>query len=130
MKALALAAGLLATGAAQAACPGGLHRVTTAQLYFGLSIPAGGAVSEADWKSFLDTEVTPRFPAGLTAFDAAGQWRRPDGVLSREPTRVLLIILPGEAGEQARLRHVAEAYKLRFHQLSVLITERSECAAF
>jgi hypothetical protein len=46
------------------------------QLYFGLG-PADDAskgISEAEWRKFLDKEVTPRFPAGLSVVDVYGQW--------------------------------------------------------
>jgi len=46
-------------------------------LYFGLG-PADHpeqGVSEAEWRAFLDREVTPRFPSGLSVIDAYGQWR-------------------------------------------------------
>ena len=52
------------------------HWVTT-QLYFGLGSagkPSEG-VTEAAWQDFLDTEVTPRFPAGLSVMEVYGQWQ-------------------------------------------------------
>ena len=42
-------------------------------LYFGLNRKAGN-ISESQWKSFLRDEVTPRFPQGLTVWQAGGQW--------------------------------------------------------
>jgi hypothetical protein len=53
------------------------HWVGT-QLYFGLG-PADApekGVSEAAWREFLDHEVTPRFPSGLSVMDVYGQWQR------------------------------------------------------
>ncbi|RPE76891.1 DUF3574 domain-containing protein [Vulcaniibacterium tengchongense] len=46
------------------------------ELYFGVGTEgdAASAISEAQWRAFLDREVTPRFPDGLTVFDAYGQW--------------------------------------------------------
>jgi Protein of unknown function (DUF3574) len=41
-------------------------------LYFGLARPTG-RVSEGQWQAFLRTKVTPRFPDGLTAWEADGQ---------------------------------------------------------
>src|SRR5688500_17329335 len=43
-------------------------------LYFGLARPSG-VVSDANWQSFLRDEITPRFPDGLTVWEADGQWR-------------------------------------------------------
>ena len=122
--ALALLAGTPAA-AATLPCPASLHAVRTAQLFFGE--PASG---EAGWKSFVDEEMTPRFPDGLSVFDAYGQWRRPDGPISREASKMVLIVLPGRADDQARLDALIDAYKSRFHQLSVLLVEHRECARF
>src|ERR1700720_3080757 len=57
------------------------------QLYFWLG-PAGApekGVSEAAWRSFLDAEVTPRFPAGLSVVDVYGQWQGKD---EKAPERI------------------------------------------
>ncbi len=129
--ALALAATLIAApAAAREACPPGLVEMRTAELMFGLMAQGGEAVAEADWRRFMDAEVTPRFPAGLTVWDAAGQWRAPDGALTREPAKVLLLVLAGAPDEAARIGAVVDAYKRRFHQRSVLVVESAACAAF
>ena len=51
------------------------------KLYFGLgpadadpAHPEAG-ISEARWRAFLDREVTPRFPDGLSVLDVYGQWQ-------------------------------------------------------
>jgi hypothetical protein len=41
-------------------------------LYFGLNRPAGPAIGAAEWQSFVDRQVTPRFKDGLSVFDAKG----------------------------------------------------------
>ena len=63
---LALSAALVSTGAVASpiSCSVGLHRATTAELFFGCNIEDNGVVSEADWGQFVDAEVTPRFPDG------------------------------------------------------------------
>ena len=98
MRAAVLAALALMGGAAQArtTCPAGLRPVTTAQLFFGAD-DGGRAIGDADWKAFLDAEVTPRFPAGLTVWGARGQWRGSDGAITREGARVMLIVLDAAA---------------------------------
>jgi hypothetical protein len=102
-----------------------------AELTFGRDIGRGVGVSEAAWRRFLDREVTPRFPDGLTVVSAAGQWRdRRTGRIVREPSKLLMIVLPGKADDQARLDAIAAAYKRRFHQQSVGIIVQPACAAF
>src|SRR5690349_15199281 len=60
-------------------------------LYFGLN-RKGGNISESQWKSFVRDEVTARFPQGLTVWEAGGQWRRADGTIVRERSKVLLLV--------------------------------------
>lgn len=131
MRAAALALGLLCASpaSAQMACPTGLHPVRTAELFFGLD-EGGHIIGDSDWSAFVDSEVTPRFPNGLTIWDARGQWRAPNGALSKEPSKVLLIILSEKGGAPARLAALIEAYKVRFHQQSVLLVEHRSCAKF
>ena len=48
----------------------------------------------------------------------------------REPSKVVMIVLPSKPEDMARLTEVAEAYKKRFRQQSVGIVLRPACAAF
>ena len=104
--------------------------MTSAELIFGRSLAAGGFVSDADWAKFIDTEVTPRFPDGLSVLDAQGQWRGPDGAVVREPSKLLLIVIKGTKEAEAKLEAIRAAYKGRFKQQSVLLIEHRECASF
>ena len=87
-----------------------------------------GAVSDADWASYLAEEVTPRFPDGLTVLDAAGQWRSPSGVVSREHSKMLILIVFDAPAHLAKVRAMIDAYLKRFHQQAVLHTEHPVCA--
>jgi hypothetical protein len=127
--ALLLSATPVAEARAQAECPAGEHRANTAQLFFG-RLEVGGSVSDADWRKFLNEVVTPAFPDGFSDWDAEGQWRDPRGVIVEEPSKVLLVVLPGRADDHDRLNDVVAAYKARFHQQSVLVVEQGECAGF
>ena len=88
-------------------------------LYFGLST-SQGPVTPAQWDSFLSQEVTPRFPDGLTVWDAKGQWRDSKGVIGKEPSKVLLLIHPDNAAVDKAIQAVIDVYKAKFHQESVL----------
>ena len=112
------------------ACASGLGPVTTAEIFFGRSIPTGGSVSEEDWRRFLDTEITPRFPEGLTVTDAHGQWRDAEGNITREPSKRLLLVLSGAPDEGAQIAAIKDAYKKTFRQDSVLLIEGKACAGF
>jgi hypothetical protein len=130
LVALALSPVVLASPAAAAPCPAGLGEVRVAQLLFGRDISGRPAVSDAMWRAFVDREVTPRFPDGFTVFDGRGQWRGAEGPIVREPSKMLLVVLTGAAGESDRLAAIAHAYETRFHQQSVLLVEQSACATF
>jgi hypothetical protein len=102
-----------------------------AELMFGRKIGDRIGVSEAQWSRFVDREITPRFPDGLTVFDTKGQWRDRDrNRIVREPSKLVSIVLPGKAEDEARLNEVAAAYKRRFQQQSVAIVVRGACVAF
>jgi hypothetical protein len=88
----------------------------------------GGSLSERDWQDFLVTSVTPAFPDGLTATEARGQWRDPEGRIIREASRTLTILAEGDA--RARFAPVEAAYRARFAQRSVLVTTQGVCARF
>src|SRR5207302_9456152 len=99
MKALgALALSFVLVGCATAptppACPAGQEYRHTAQLFFGRNVGDKSGVSEADFRRFVDEELTPRFPDGLTVLDGGGQWRGDENRLIREASKVVLIVLP------------------------------------
>jgi len=103
----------------------------TAELLFGRNIGGRVGVSEADFSSFVTREITPRFPDGLTIVDARGQWRDPvRSTVAREPSKIVLIALPGSAADDARLQEIIEAYKARFRQQSVGLIVRPACVSF
>ena len=98
------------------------------ELYFGASIPGDGEVSNQAWELFVEEEIAPRFPDGFTILEAEGRWRHADGSNAEERTRIFVIVRAAtdERAEQA-VAAVAEAYKQRFRQESVLrVTDRVE----
>jgi hypothetical protein len=112
------------------ACTGAGEAKTVAELYLGRTIRTGGTVGEAAFRRFLDEEVTPRLPNGFTVLDGRGQWReRAGSPIIREATKVLVVAL-ADARERERLDEVAQAYKARFDQKSVLTISRPACVAF
>jgi len=112
-------------------CRGPTKSQQVAELIFGRSIGGRIEVDEAQWVLFVDNEITPRFPDGLTVFDAAGQWRdKTSNKITRESSKIVLIVLPGNAEDLARLNAVVEAYKRSFGQQSVGVILRPACVAF
>jgi hypothetical protein len=118
-----------AIAAPEAVCgPLGAAYVRTT-LYFGLNRKAGN-ISATQWKSFLREEVTPRFPQGLTVWEAGGQWRRADGTIVRERSKVLLLVHDDSAPVRDAVSAIIGRYKQRFEQESVLWETARVCAAF
>ncbi len=133
MKA-ALGALLLLAGCAGAppSCPVGASQATIAEAYFGRNVKTRAPVTEAEWAQFMAEVVTPAFPDGLTVLDGTGQWRNAAAQISREDSKVLVVVLPGQdqATASKRLNPVIAAWKTRFAQESVLTVFRAGCAAF
>ena len=92
------------------------------ELYFGLGKNDGTEVSDEEWSTFLDREVTPRFPDGFTALDARGHYRISSGKIIRERSRILILLYPKRLRDEAskKIDEIREAYKRTFHQESVL----------
>lgn len=124
-------AGRAPEGVAPAArCEVGDTALVRDVVYFGRNRPSGGMVSDADWQTFLDEVVTPRFPAGLTVVGAQGQWRGNGGRVEREQAEVLTVFHAGDAAARRAVAEMAAEYKRRFQQEAVLRERSSACARF
>lgn len=104
------------------------------ELYFGRgSETTERQVDAEEWQDFLDTEVTPRFPDGLTVLDGYGQFLNSSGTIIAEDSTVLIILYPADpSGEtSAALDEIRDAYNEQFDQESVLRTDTAPvCVAF
>jgi hypothetical protein len=112
-----------------AACASG-EAMARIELVFGMSLPGGGMLSEAEWAAFIDAEVTPRFPDGLTVLTGYGQWRNSAGVIIRETSRMLVIWHKPATDLGGRVEAIRSAYKTRFSQESVLRVDGVSCVSF
>lgn len=112
------------------ACPDGQQRLRTAQLFFGRNIGGKPGVSEAAFAKFVDEELTPRFPDGLTVLDGGSQWRGPENKLIRESAKIVLIVLPKRGDSIERVEAARAAYKTRFDQESVVLITQPGCVSF
>jgi hypothetical protein len=102
------------------------------RLYFGLG-PAEDAgkeigVSEAEWRSFLDREVTPRFASGLSVLDVYGQWQGKDQTSpERLRTKCLILDYPDTAENRAKVEAIRAAWKQKTGDQSVMrVTEPAD----
>jgi hypothetical protein len=127
-------AALLALGAcaspqtpAPPTCSAPLKPAVEVDLYFGRE-RASGEVSEAEWAAFLNEEVTPRFPDGLSVLDVHGQYRTPAGAIERERTKLLVVVVFDSPAHAPKVQAVVDAYRRRYGQHSVFRVEHPVCA--
>jgi hypothetical protein len=90
------------------------------ELYFGMGRGEQDTIPTAEWTRFLATEITPRFPAGLSVLEAYGQWMQDAGAVVREPTRIVILIHPDCTEADTAINRIIDRYKARFEQQSVL----------
>jgi hypothetical protein len=104
----------------------GTSPMLVAQLYFGRA-----NIPDNAWATFAADTLTPSFPDGFTALDAAGQWREaPDKRVEREPSKLVIVAAPDTATTRDNLGAVIAAYKTRFNQKSVGLILDTKCASF
>ena len=100
------------------------------ELFFGLSRP-GGIVTDAEFKAFVDTWVTPRFPDGLTLLSGVGQFRDASGTTIAEGAKLLILLYPRrDRDADAKIEQIRVDYKRMFQQQSVLRTDDLSCVSF
>jgi len=91
------------------------------ELFFGTAKP-DGVVSDQEFLAFLDQEITPRFPDGLTLLKGDGQFRGEDGTIIKEDSFVLILLYPVEDFRESsrRINTIRRLYRMEFQQESVL----------
>jgi hypothetical protein len=112
-------------------CAEGAYAMARLELYFGTQRPGGVQLTDAEWAGFLDEEVTPRFPDGLTVLRGNGQWRNSKGVVTKETSAVLVILYTPAPEKEAAIEDIRAAYKNRFDQESVMrVDGPTQCVSF
>ncbi|HLY54462.1 MAG TPA: DUF3574 domain-containing protein [Stellaceae bacterium] len=110
-----------------------------AKLYFGRDRdgeeapkPGGNTpIPDTDWREFLQSVVTVRFPDGFTVIDSYGQWRNPQtGVVTRQRSAVLDIVAPDGPETLKGIDEIVAEWKRRTHHLSVGVVLAPVCASF
>ena len=111
-----------------APCGGDGQLAVQELLYFGTE-KSSGHVTPEDWAQFLSEIVTPRFPDGLSVWQAYGQWRSASGEVIREPSYVLSLVHPDDAMSNKAVQEIIASYKTRFQQEAVLRVKSSACTS-
>ncbi len=114
--------------------PKGAARFIRTELYFGSNMPNGSSVTPEQFQEFLDQEITPRFPDGLTLLTGLGQFRGSNAKIERERSMLLILLYPAESarGSSQKIEDIRVAYEKKFYQESVLRADepRPECVSF
>jgi len=127
-----------ATLQGDAARPDAATNWVRSELYFGVGEESGtsdrqqtDAISEAQWREFLDKQVTPRFPDGLTVFDAYGQWLfRGAKEPNRLRTKVLVVLHENTPQRRADIEAIRLAWKQATRHQSVLWSQQAVEVSF
>ena len=110
--------------------PGSTRGWVDTKLYFGLG-PADDpkqGISETEWRSFLDREVTPRFPSGLSVLDVYGQWQgKNESAPERLRSKMLIVDYPDTEENRKKIEAIRAAWKQKTGDQSVMrVTEPAE----
>lgn len=92
------------------------------ELFFGTGKPDGSAVTDEEFRAFLDNQITPRFPDGLTLVKGDGQFRNSEGVIIKEESFILILLYPVETFKDSSkgIESIRQCYRTTFQQESVL----------
>lgn len=125
-----------APSASKSATPPGAARgkaYIETRLLFGTERPDGGPdVTDRQYLAFIDEEVTPRFPNGLTIQDSRGQWRDSHGSIERERRYELTLLYPASEARvrDVQIERIRNAYEKAYAQESVARIEERANADF
>ena len=100
------------------------------ELLFGLSRSSGADITEEEFQSFIDQQVTPRFPEGLTLLTGNGQFQDSTGNIIQEGSKLLILLYPFSKDRSALVDEVRAEYKSEFQQESVLRVDEHSCVSF
>lgn len=83
-------------------------------LFFDSNLPEGKQVSETEFAAFVDNNITPRFPDGLTIFDARRQFGNSSGKISETFSKVVTLFIKDSDRNQIAIDEIAKAYLQEF----------------
>ena len=111
-------------------CRPGATPLARLELLFGMGKKDGSEVSDAEWRAFLDAEVSPRFPDGLMVLTGDGQWRSSVDGRAKEKSRIVEIWYRPSADSETSIEAIRSSYKSRYGQESVMRVDGVSCVSF
>ncbi len=100
------------------------------EIYFGRNIPGGQEISRGAWEEFLDKVITPRFPKGLTVYDAYGQMQHEDGRIEKQSTWVVILVHQKDPAIDKSVQELIEEFRKQFKQAQVMLLSAPTMAQF
>jgi hypothetical protein len=101
------------------------------ELYFGQAIPAGGMVTEAEWKEFTEKHIARIFVKGSTVYRTTGSWYDPVmKKLITEPAYVVSYVYKKSSNMSKMIDSLRYHYIITFHQQAVLRVDSKVRADF
>ncbi|GAA1972174.1 DUF3574 domain-containing protein [Amycolatopsis minnesotensis] len=100
------------------------------ELYFGTEKPTGGVVTPEDFENFVDKEITPAFPDGLTRFTATGQWKRGAEIVKEATYVIVLFYPPSDQKANGEIEEIRADYRKFFDQDSVARVDDTQRVSF
>lgn len=107
------------------------QRMVETNLYFGLSKPSGGMVTESEWNQFKDNYISKVFKEGNTVINTTGNWYDPDShKLITEPGYLVICNYKPSDRMSKQIDSLRYWYKKLFEQQSVLRVDKKVKASF
>ncbi len=101
------------------------------ELFFGYSKPDGSTISEKQFQQFVASEITPRFPSGLTVLPSRGQYLDASGTIIKERSMQVILFYPASMRDaHGKIEAIRAAYKQMFQQESVLRVDTQALVSF
>jgi hypothetical protein len=100
------------------------------ELLFGLSRSNGPDITEEEFQGFIDLQVTPRFPDGLTLLAGNGQFKDSAGNIIQEGSKLLILLYPFSKDLSKLVDEIRAEYQSAFQQESVLRVDEHSCVSF
>ncbi|KRA15031.1 DUF3574 domain-containing protein [Lysobacter sp. Root604] len=116
-----------------AARPAAAQAWIRSELYFSVGTEGQDQtrIDETQWRAFLDREVTPRFPDGLTVFEGYGQWLfRGAAAPERQRAKVLVVLHEDTPARVADIEAIRVAWKRMSGHQSVLWSRQRADVSF
>lgn len=96
-----------------------------------ISLLFGTEISEGEWKKFVDTEIVPYFPEGLSIFSVDGRWQdRITKRVQKVPSRLVWISTVLNKDIYKKIEHIRSVYRIKFKQQSVGLIIDQGCNSF